>query len=78
MASFLKQALYIALLAGAVALGLFVYAKTRTTVTLERPTRGPAVEAVYATGTVEPVYWSKVCPWAPAASPPSSPATVTR
>jgi RND family efflux transporter MFP subunit len=62
MASFLKYALYLALLAGAVALGLFAYSKTRPAVTLERPTRGPAVEAVYATGTVEPVYWSKVAP----------------
>lgn len=62
MARFLKYALTLALVAGAVALGLFAYSKTRTTVTLERPTRGPAVEAVYATGTVEPVYWSKVAP----------------
>ncbi|MBZ0094912.1 MAG: efflux RND transporter periplasmic adaptor subunit [Sulfuricella sp.] len=62
MASFLKYALYLVLLAGAVALGLFAYSKTRITVTLERPTRGPAVDAVYATGTVEPVYWSKVAP----------------
>ena len=62
MARFLKYALYLALVAGAVALGLFAYSKTRTTVTLERPVRGPAVEAVYATGTVEPVYWSKVAP----------------
>ncbi len=62
MARFLKYAFYLALLAGAIALGLFAYSKTRTTVSLERPTRGPAVEAVYATGTVEPVYWSKVAP----------------
>jgi RND family efflux transporter MFP subunit len=26
------------------------------------PTRGPAVQAVYATGVVEPVYWAKVTP----------------
>ena len=62
MTSFQKYSLYLALLAGAVALGLFAYSKTRATVTLERPTRGPAVEAVYATGTVEPVFWSKVAP----------------
>lgn len=62
MARFLKTALTLTLVAGAIALGLFAYAKMRTTVTLERPTRGPAVEAVYATGTVEPVYWSKVAP----------------
>jgi RND family efflux transporter MFP subunit len=29
-------------------------------VTASRPVRGPAVEAVYATGAVEPVYWAKV------------------
>lgn len=62
MDSFRKYALTLALLASAVALGLFAYSKTHATVSLERPTRGPAVEAVYATGTVEPVYWSKVAP----------------
>ena len=62
MTRFLKTALYLALVAGVVALGLFAYSRTRPTVTLEHPTRGPAVEAVYATGTVEPVYWSKVAP----------------
>src|SRR5688572_13095169 len=29
-------------------------------VTASRAVRGPAVEAVYATGAVEPVYWAKV------------------
>lgn len=28
------------------------------------PTRGPAIQAVYATGVVEPVYWAKVTPLA--------------
>jgi len=27
-----------------------------------QPTRGPAVEAVYATGTVEPINWAKIAP----------------
>ena len=31
-------------------------------VAVVQPTRGPAVEAVYATGTVEPVNWVKVAP----------------
>lgn len=31
-------------------------------VTVTRPMRGPAVEAVYATGTVEPEQWAKVSP----------------
>lgn len=31
-----------------------------TNVVASRPERGPAVEAVYATGAVEPTYWAKV------------------
>lgn len=31
-------------------------------VSLARPARGPAVQAVYATGVVEPVQWAKVTP----------------
>lgn len=31
-----------------------------TSVTAARPERGPAVEAVYATGAVEPTFWAKV------------------
>jgi RND family efflux transporter MFP subunit len=31
-----------------------------TTVVASRPERGPAVEAVYATGAVEPTFWAKV------------------
>ncbi len=31
-----------------------------TSVTASRPERGPAVEAVYATGAVEPTFWAKV------------------
>ena len=31
-----------------------------TTVGASRPERGPAVEAVYATGAVEPTFWAKV------------------
>lgn len=34
----------------------------RTQVTVVPVTRGPAVEAVYATGVVEPVNWAKVAP----------------
>ncbi len=30
------------------------------TLALVKPTRGPAVDAVYATGAVEPVYWAKI------------------
>jgi RND family efflux transporter MFP subunit len=35
------------------------------TVDLVRPTRGPAVEAVYATGVVEPENWAKITPLVP-------------
>jgi RND family efflux transporter MFP subunit len=34
-------------------------------VEVARPTRGPAVEAVYATGTVEPEYWARITPVTP-------------
>ncbi len=47
------------LAAGAAALWWFVVVPE---VTVARPTRGPAVMAVYATGTVEPVNWAKVAP----------------
>jgi len=57
-----KSALYLALLAAAALLAWFAYSRTRPTVAVESPTRGPAVEAVYATGTVEPVVWAKVAP----------------
>lgn len=57
-----KSALYLALLAVAIALAWFAYSRARPSLAVERPTRGPAVEAVYATGTVEPVVWAKVAP----------------
>lgn len=34
----------------------------RTVVTVVAVSRGPAVEAVYATGVIEPVHWAKVAP----------------
>ncbi len=33
------------------------------TVETARPVRGPAVQAIYATGVVEPVHWAKVTPF---------------
>jgi RND family efflux transporter MFP subunit len=47
----------VVLAAGAAAWFLFGRAPV---VQVARPTRGPAIEAVYATGAVEPVYWAKV------------------
>lgn len=49
--------------AGAVAAigaGVWFAAGGVTAVVASRPERGPAVEAVYATGAVEPTYWAKV------------------
>ena len=57
-----KFVAYLALLAAVAAAGYLAYARTRPSLVVERPTRGPAVEAIYATGTVEPVVWSKVAP----------------
>ena len=41
---------------------MFVYTRLQPTVTVVRPVRDPAVEAVYATGVVEPVNFAKVAP----------------
>lgn len=57
-----KFAVYALLLLALVAAGIFAYQQTRITVAVARPSRGPAVEAVYATATVEPVRWAKVSP----------------
>lgn len=42
--------------------GGFIFFYSQPTVTVAHPVRGPAVEAVYATGEVEPVRWAKVSP----------------
>ncbi|MBF0305465.1 MAG: efflux RND transporter periplasmic adaptor subunit [Alphaproteobacteria bacterium] len=49
-----------ALLAAGAAYALFP--RFSPEVRVARPVIGPAVEAVYATGTVEPVHWAKVAP----------------
>jgi len=52
-----------AALAVAIAAGAWLAREQmRPEVTVETPTRGPAVEAVYATGVVEPVHMAKVAP----------------
>ncbi len=48
-------------LAAAAAFAAYVYVSAPR-VTVATPTRGPAVEAIYATGIVEPVIWAKVTP----------------
>lgn len=48
--------------AGALALGWRWYARLPLGVSVAKVERGPAVEAVYATGTVEPVQWAKIAP----------------
>ncbi len=57
-----KNWLYV--LAGAVVLllAIFLLLRARPAVEIATPVRGPAVEAVYATGTVEPVNWAKIGP----------------
>lgn len=52
----------VTLLALLVLLGLYFLSAARPAVSVKQPSRGPAVEAVYATGTVEPVQWVKVAP----------------
>jgi RND family efflux transporter MFP subunit len=49
-----------ALVLAAAAAGAWYALGGVTTVVASRPERGPAVEAVYATGAVEPTYWAKV------------------
>lgn len=51
-------AVILAILAG----GAWFAVDTLPTVAVAKPERGPAVEAVYATGAVEPTYWAKVAP----------------
>lgn len=48
-------------LAAAAAVGAFVHLSVPR-VGVATPARGPAVEAIYATGVVEPVIWAKVTP----------------
>ncbi len=50
---------WLAVVAAAAAVGWYTLARP-ISVTASHPIRGPAVEAVYATGAVEPVYWAKV------------------
>jgi HlyD family secretion protein len=59
----LRRGLYGLVLLACLAAGVYLLAlRARPLVRVEHPSRGPAVEAVYATGTVEPVYWAKVGP----------------
>ena len=54
-----RIALGVAVLA-AIGAGIWFATGGVTAVVAQRPERGPAVEAVYATGAVEPTYWAKV------------------
>lgn len=49
-----------ALLAALLLTGIWVWLGRGTPVRIAAPARGDAAEVVYATGTVEPVHWSKV------------------
>lgn len=50
------------IICGAAAGGYYLYTKNQVTVTVITPIQGPAVQAVYATGTVEPVVMFPVAP----------------
>lgn len=58
----MRTALAIAVLAALAAAGVFIYDRLQLSVAVAKPTRGAAVEAVYATGVVEPVNFAKVAP----------------
>lgn len=57
-----RWSLIVLLLAGVIASALYVFKVRNEGVDVGLVTRGPAVEAVYATATVEPVRWVKVAP----------------
>lgn len=48
--------------AGAAGAAAWIRESRVPVVEIATPRRGPAVQAIYATGVVEPVYWSKVTP----------------
>ncbi|MGE5547933.1 MAG: efflux RND transporter periplasmic adaptor subunit [Solirubrobacterales bacterium] len=54
--------LLLLVIAVAVAAGFVLLRGSATATAVVRPTRGPAVEAVYATGVVEPEYWARIGP----------------
>ena len=54
-----KSALAILVL-GLAGLGFWWFLERPPLVDSTRPTRGPAVDAIYATGTVEPIRWAKI------------------
>ncbi len=61
----LRRRTWLAALAVAVVAAVLIYVfafSAGVSVTAVRPARGLAVEAVYATGAVEPVHWAKVAP----------------
>jgi RND family efflux transporter MFP subunit len=55
-----RRLLIVALVLAAAGGGVWYAMGGVTSVVASRPERGPAVEAVYATGAVEPTYWAKV------------------
>ncbi len=66
MSGFLRVLALVVAVAAIAALAWQVRERMRPEVTAEAPARGPAVEAVYATGVVEPVHMARVAPLAAA------------
>jgi len=56
----IKYAAALLVFAGLITAAVWFWLLRPPAVDLAAPSRGPAVEAVYATGSVEPVYWAKV------------------
>jgi RND family efflux transporter MFP subunit len=55
-----RRVIVAALVLGGIGIGAWYALGGVTLVVASRPERGPAVEAVYATGAVEPTFWAKV------------------
>lgn len=58
----LRAAILVAVLAALAGAGVLIYNRLQLSVAVAKPARGVAVEAVYATGVVEPVNFARVAP----------------
>ncbi|MCX7931978.1 MAG: efflux RND transporter periplasmic adaptor subunit [Rhodovarius sp.] len=58
----LRRHILLALLVASLGGGAWLWWRAPVRVSVAAVTRGPAIEAVYATGTVEPLHWARVGP----------------